>query len=151
MQSCWVGSKQFSLVEFYLGLKIVYFYQVLLFQNHFRYVHMSDPIILGNFQRPMLSSQYTLANINDLLASNLRYLVNISWPILIMRVTTVQKKYSGCIQSNGCSLPISDIRGWFNLMLSQVDNLQIILDQNIPARIWISCQLCDINGKRLII
>ena len=64
------------LLSFYLGLKVVYSYQVLLFQNRSKRVHTSGPIVLGNSQRPVPSNQYTLANTDDLLVSDLRHLAS---------------------------------------------------------------------------
>ena len=57
--------------------------------------------------------------------SDLCYLVSISWPILITRPTSAQRKRSGCVQPTGHSLPLGDARGWSSLMPRQVDDLQI--------------------------
>ena len=45
-----------TLLSSYLGLKVVYPYQVLLFQNRSRCAHTSDPIISGNCKKPVPSS-----------------------------------------------------------------------------------------------
>ena len=97
------------------------------FQNHSRRVYMSGPIILGNPQRPVPSSQ-------ALLVSDLCHLVSIPWPILITRLTTAQGRRSDCVQPTGRSLPLSDVRGWSSLMPRQVDDLQIIPERIIPHR-----------------
>ena len=65
------------LTSLYLDLKVVHLYQDLLFQNRFRYIHTSGPIVLDNPQRPLSSSQYTLANIDSLLVFNFSHLISI--------------------------------------------------------------------------
>ena len=64
----------------YQSLKWVYLYQVLLIQNHSICIYTSGLIVLGNPQKPMPSSQYTLANTDGLPVSDLRYLVSTLWP-----------------------------------------------------------------------
>ena len=111
------GQDSPALSSFYLGLQdSPSLPSSQLFQNRSRRVHTLGPIVSGNPQRPVLSS---LA----LLMSNRCHLVSTPWPILIMRLTTVQGRRSTCIQPTGRSSPLSDVQRWSSLMPRQVDNL----------------------------
>ena len=52
-----------------------------LFRNHSKRVHTSGSIVLGNLPRLLPSSQYTLANTDGLLVSDLHHLVSTPWLI----------------------------------------------------------------------
>ena len=80
-----------------------------LFQNRCRHIYTSGPIVLGNLQR-LIPSSLTL------LVSDLCHLVSTPWPILITRLITTQGRRSGCVQSTGCSSPLSDVQRWSSVM-----------------------------------
>ena len=64
-----------TLSSFYLDLKLVYLYRVFIVSELFQmYIYVKSDFV-NNPQRLLLSSQYTLANINGLLMSDLRHLV----------------------------------------------------------------------------
>ena len=60
----------------YLGLKVVHPYDSSLFQNRSKCIYTSGLIILGNPQRLVPSNQYTLANTDSLLVSDLYHLAS---------------------------------------------------------------------------
>ena len=130
--SCWVGSRQSNPVESLSGAQgSPALPSSQSFQKRSKRIYTLGPIVPGNLQRPKPSS---LA----LLVSDLRHLVSTPWPILITRLTTAQGKRSGCVQPTGYSSPLSDARGWSNLMPQQMNNLQIDTRAEYPSGSYIN-------------